>query len=83
MVAKNQAKVQVGLKVAELEDGEEAGDGKGEEAAASGHHGSTRFTLSFEFTTFLLLRLDFFSFLHPVNVGSRIMMEGFIEILKT
>ena len=56
-----------GLEVVELE--EEAGDGEGEEAA-DGHRGSACFTLCFEFTAFLLLRLHSFSFLHPVNVGS-------------
>ena len=80
MVAGSQAKAQVGLEVAELKDGEDAGDG--EEAGAGGHHGSAGFTLCFGFTAFLLLRLDSFSFLHPVNVGSGIMMEGFLEILE-
>ena len=82
MVAESQAKAQVGLDVADLEDGEDAGDGDGEEAGAGGHHGSAGFTLCFGFTAFLLLRLDSFSFLHPVNVGSGIMMEGFLEILE-
>ena len=82
MVAESQAKAQVGLEVAELKDGENAGDGDSEEAGAGGHHGSAGFTLCFGFTAFLLLRLDSFSFLHPVNVGSGIMMEGFLEILE-
>ena len=68
--------------MAELEYGENAGDGDGEEAGAGGHHGSAGFTLCFGFTAFLLLRLDPFSFLNPVNVGSGIMMEGFLEILE-
>ena len=78
MVTESQAKVQVGLKVAELE--EEAGDSNGKEAAAGFHCGSTRFTLCFEFTAFLLLRLDSFSFLHPVNVGSGMIKERFKEV---
>ena len=84
MVAESQAKAQVGLDVADLEDGEDTGDGdgEGEEAGAGGHHGSAGFTLCFGFTAFLLLRLDSFSLLHPVNVGSAIMMEGFLEILE-
>ena len=80
MVAESQVKVEICLEVAEAEDGEEGNDG--EEAGAGGHHGSAGFTLCFGFTAFLLLRLDSFSFLHPVNVGSGIMMEGFLEILE-
>ena len=80
MVAESQAKAQVGLDVAELKDGEDTGDGDGEEAGAGGHHGSAGFTLCFGFTAFLLLRLDSFSFLHPINVGSAITMERFKEI---
>ena len=76
------AKAQVSLEVAELKDGEDTDDGDSEEAGAGGHHGSAGFTLCFGFTAFLLLRLDSFSFLHPVNVGSAIMMEGFLEILE-
>ena len=82
MVAESQAKAQVGLEVADLKDGEDTGDGDSEEAGAGGHHGSAGFTLCFGFTAFLLLRLDSFSLLHPVNVGSGIMMEGFLEILE-
>ena len=80
MVAKSQSKAQVGLEVAELEDGEDTGDS--EEAGAGGHHGSAGFTLCFGFTAFLLLRLGSFRLLHPVNVGSAITMERFKEILK-
>ena len=82
MVAESQAKAQVGLEVADLKDGEDTGDGDSEEAGAGGHHGSAGFTLCFGFTAFLLLRLDSFSLLHPVNVGSGITMERFKEILK-
>ena len=69
MVAKSQVKVEVCLEVAEVEDGEECGDG--EEAGAGGrggagcHHGPAGFRLR----AFLLLNLDSFSFLHPIDVG--------------
>ena len=69
MVAESQVNVEVCLEVAEAEDGEEGGDG--EEAGAGGrggagrHHGPTGFRLR----AFLLLNLDPFSFLHPIDVG--------------
>ena len=66
MVAESQVKAEVCLEVVEAEDGEEGGEGDGEEAGAGRHHGPARFW----FRAFLLLSLDSFSFLHPVNVGS-------------
>ena len=66
MVAETQVKVEVCLEVAEAEDGEE-GDGEevGTGAGAGRHHGPAGFRLR----AFLLLNLDSFSFLNPVNVG--------------
>ena len=46
MVAESQGRAQIGLEVAELEDGEDTVDGDGEEAGAVGHHGSAGFTLT-------------------------------------
>jgi len=57
------------LEVAESEDGDDAGDGDGEEAGGAGHHGPAGFRLCFGFRAFLLLSLNSFSFLQPVNVG--------------
>ena len=79
MVAKSQVKVEVCLEVAEVEDGEECGDG--EEAGAGGRcgaggagrlHGPTGFRLR----AFLLLNLDPFSFLHPIDVGPGYTYQG-------
>ena len=68
MVAETQSKVKVCLELAEAEDGEE-GDGEevgaGDGAGASRHHGPAGFRLR----AFLLLNLDSFSFLNPVDVG--------------
>ena len=68
MVAETQVKVEVCLEVAKAEDGEE-GDGEevgtGTGAGAGRHHGPAGFRLR----AFLLLNLDSFSFLNPVNVG--------------
>ena len=72
MVAESQVKVEVCLEVVEAEGVEQGGDG--EEAGAAGadadgvagrHHGPAGFMLR----AFLLLNLDSFSFLHPIDVG--------------
>ena len=69
MVAESQVKVEICLEVAEAEDGEEGGDGEEADAGGRGgagrHHGPAGFRLR----AFLLLNLDPFSFLHPVDVG--------------
>ena len=79
------ANVHVGLEVPESGHGEDAGDGEdtgdGEEAGGAGcHHGGASFSLwqrpCFGFTAFLHLSLNSLSFLHPVNVGSGIVMKG-------
>ena len=68
----------------ESEDAEDAGYGDDQEAggAGAGHHGTASFRLCFGFRAFLLLSLNSFGFLQPVNVGSGINKEGFVEILK-
>ena len=72
MVAESQVKVEVCLEVVEAESVEQGGDGEEAGAAdadaggvAGCHPGSTGFRLR----AFLLLNLDSFSFLHPINVG--------------
>ena len=74
MVAESQVKVEVCLEVVEAEGGEQGGDGEEAGAGADGgggggvagrHHGPAGFRLR----AFLLLNLDSFSFLHPIDVG--------------